>query len=144
MTSDELKQSISMREVVERYGITVNRKNMCCCPFHREKTPSLKIYADNFHCYGCGADGDIFRFVQDMDGVDFKTAFTTLGGTYKNMTAKEKRLVQMTRDRVKRHRESEKKNKEDFHNMLVQTIDKVNYSIAMMSHSLKSGVCHRT
>src|SRR5579864_4591893 len=30
-----------------------------CCPFHREKTPSFYVYADHYHCFGCGAHGDV-------------------------------------------------------------------------------------
>lgn len=82
MTSDELKQSISMREVVERYGIRIDRKGFCCCPFHKEKTPSMKIYKDSSHCFGCGRSDDIFSFVMGMEHCDFKTAFKNLGGTY--------------------------------------------------------------
>ena len=84
MTSDELKRSISMREVVEKYGIKVNGHGFCCCPFHKEKTASMKIYKDSYNCFGCGANGDIFSFVMRMEHCDFKTAFKSLGGTYKD------------------------------------------------------------
>ena len=46
----------------------------------------MKIYQDSFHCFGRGANGDIFSFVQLMDHVDFKTAFQSLGGTYEKPT----------------------------------------------------------
>lgn len=82
MTTEEIKQSLSMREVVERYGIRIDRKGFCCCPFHKEKTPSMKIYKDNSHCFGCGRSDDIFSFVMGMEHCDFKTAFKNLGGTY--------------------------------------------------------------
>ena len=83
MTSDELKQSVSMREVVERYGYHPNRAGFISCPFHSgDRTPSMKIYSKDFHCHACGANGDIFTFVQKMDNCDFKTAFYSLGGRY--------------------------------------------------------------
>lgn len=82
MTTNEIKQSVSMREVVERYGIRIDRKGFCCCPFHKEKTPSMKIYKDSSHCFGCGRSDDIFSFVMGMEHCDFKTAFKNLGGTY--------------------------------------------------------------
>lgn len=84
MTSDELRHNISMREVVEKYGIKVNNHGFCCCPFHKEKTASMKVYKDSYNCFGCGANGDIFSFVMGMDKCDFKTAFKSLGGTYKD------------------------------------------------------------
>lgn len=48
------------------------------CPFHSEKTPSFTVSKAEgtylFHCFGCGAGGDIFQFIQKMDGVNFKEA----------------------------------------------------------------------
>ena len=86
MTAEEIKSSMSMRDVAERYGTRIDRKGFCCCPFHREKTPSMKIYKDSYHCFGCGASGDIFSFVMGMEHCDFKTAFKNLGGTYEKKT----------------------------------------------------------
>ncbi len=82
MTKDEIKQSVSMRSVVERYGIPINRSGFCRCTFHSEKTASMKIYKDSFHCFGCGKSGDVFTFVQNAENCDFKTAFQILGGNY--------------------------------------------------------------
>ena len=76
-----------MRDIVEQYGFTPNRAGFIHCPFHKgDKGASLKVYQDSFHCFGCGANGDIFTFVQKMDSVDFKTAFQSLGGTYEKPT----------------------------------------------------------
>ena len=75
MTAEEIKSSMSMRDVAERYGTRIDRKGFCCCPFHVEKTPSMKIYKDSYHCFGCGTSGDIFSFVMGMEHCDFKTAF---------------------------------------------------------------------
>ena len=92
MTTDEIKQSVSMREVVERYGIRIDRKGFCCCPFHREKTPSMKIYKDSTHCFGCGRSDDIFSFVMGMENCDFKTAFKMFGGTYEEKSSYQQKL----------------------------------------------------
>lgn len=91
MTTDEIKQSISMREVVERYGIHIDRKGFCCCPFHKEKTASMKIYKDSSHCFGCGRSDDVFSFVQGMEHCDFKTAYRSLGGTYQQRTSNQRK-----------------------------------------------------
>ena len=54
------------------------------CPFHEERTPSfgiepvLKLY----HCFGCGAGGDVFGFVMETEGVDFATALETLADRF--------------------------------------------------------------
>lgn len=83
MTKDEVKQTYSMLDIVKRYGLEPNRAGFIHCPFHPgDRGASLKLYKDNFYCYGCGATGDIFKFVMLMDGVSFKDAFISLGGTY--------------------------------------------------------------
>ena len=94
MTTDEIKQSVSMQEIVERYGIRIDRKGFCCCPFHKEKTGSMKIYKSSYNCFGCGANGDIFSFVMGMEHCDFKTAYKALGGSYKQQTDRQRNLYQ--------------------------------------------------
>ena len=51
------------------------------CPLHREQTPSFYVDADKgvFHCFGCGVGGDVIRFVELIEGVDFKGALAILG-----------------------------------------------------------------
>lgn len=81
MTIDDIKEQYSMRDVVERYGFQVDRGGFINCPFHAgDNTASLKLYKDNFYCFGCHEHGDIFTFIQKMDDCDFKTAFKSLGG----------------------------------------------------------------
>lgn len=82
MTKEEIKQSYSMTDILNRYGLRPNRAGFICCPFHKEKTASLKIYPDSFYCFGCGLNGDIFTFVQKMEGISFVDAFKELGGTF--------------------------------------------------------------
>ena len=55
---EAVKQSVSAREAAEFYGIKVRRNGMACCPFHDDKNPSMKV-DQRFHCFGCGADGDV-------------------------------------------------------------------------------------
>ncbi len=46
------------------------------CPFHNDRTPSLQIYHDHYHCYACRAHGDLFDLVQKMKNVDFGGAIS--------------------------------------------------------------------
>ena len=53
-----VKQSVTTRQAAEHYGIHAGRNGMACCPFHHDKTPSMKLDR-RYHCFGCGADGDV-------------------------------------------------------------------------------------
>ncbi len=56
-----VKQSVTAREAAELYSIAVGRGGMACCPFHDDRHPSMKVDT-RFHCFGCGADGDVIDF----------------------------------------------------------------------------------
>ena len=119
MTVDEIKQTHSMKEIVEQYGLQINRSGFCNCPFHKgDHTASLKVYKDSYHCFGCGASGDIFTFIQQMDHCDFKTAFYSLGGTYeKPSTASRLAIYRLKKAKETRERkEARLKSKIDLNN----------------------------
>ncbi len=59
---ETVKQSITVREAAEMYGIEVRRNGMACCPFHDDKNPSMKLNEEYFYCFGCGATGDVIDF----------------------------------------------------------------------------------
>lgn len=109
MTVEEIKQQYTMTDVVNMYGFNQNRSDFIRCPFHSgDRTASLRIYKDSFHCFGCFANGDIFKFIQLMDDCDFKTAFYKLGGTYKQ----EKNFSDLRRlDKAKRESQKRKQQK---------------------------------
>lgn len=87
MTVEEIKNTYSMRDVVERYGFHPTRAGFIPCPFHEgDRQPSLKVYDRDFHCHACGTHGDIFTFVQMMDDLSFKEAYQSLGGVYEKPT----------------------------------------------------------
>ena len=67
-----IKDRLTMREVLERYGYTADRKGFICCPFHNEKTPSMRIYENDYHCLGCREHGDVITFVQKLFGLSFQ------------------------------------------------------------------------
>ena len=65
---------IGRRVKLERAG----RQWKACCPFHGEKTPSLYIWDDHYHCFGCGAHGDAVTFVMQSEGASFMEAVNRL------------------------------------------------------------------
>lgn len=105
MTSEDIKAMYSMCDIVTRYGLHINRNGFCHCPFHTgDRTPSLKIYERDYYCYACGANGDIFTFVQNMDNLTFKEVFKLLGGLYEEQSFSSKYKI----DQAKRKRAKQK------------------------------------
>lgn len=122
MTREELKQKYSMRDIVERYGFHPNRSGFIHCPFHNgDKGASMKIYAKDYHCFGCGANGDIFSFVQRMEHCDFKTAFMILGGSYGESSTQTKLArYHAEKEQIMRQKKAMKeKRKKELNNMLI-------------------------
>ena len=85
---NELKANNEITSVVSKY-VNLQRRGRtlwACCPFHFEKTPSFAINESEqyYHCFGCGASGDVIRFVSKIESVDFYDACKILAG-YANM-----------------------------------------------------------
>lgn len=74
---EAVKQSVTTRQAAERYGIRVERNEMCRCPFHEDKTPSMKLDR-RYYCFGCGATGDVIDFVSRLRGIGSKEAASLL------------------------------------------------------------------
>ncbi len=78
----EIKERLPIEEVVSRYvkldKSGINLKGLC--PFHGEKTPSFFVapHRGSFMCFGCGKKGDIFTFVQEIEGIEFFDALKLL------------------------------------------------------------------
>ena len=81
-TIDQIRQALDIADVIGSY-IQLKRTGhtaKALCPFHKEKTPSFHVNPARqaFHCFGCGAGGDVFKFVMLYDHVDFPTAVRML------------------------------------------------------------------
>jgi len=66
MEIPEIKQKLTIEEVLHHYVFKPNKHHQINCPFHEEKIPSLKIYpqTNTFNCFGCNANGDVIEFIQ--------------------------------------------------------------------------------
>ena len=60
---ESVKAAATARQAAEHYGLKIGQGNMACCPFHADRTPSMKLNEDYFYCFGCGAHGDVIDLV---------------------------------------------------------------------------------
>ncbi len=79
---ETIKERLSIDEVIGSY-VKLERSGQnfkARCPFHNEKTPSFYVSPNRggYYCFGCGAKGDIFTFVESFEGLDFKGALKVL------------------------------------------------------------------
>ncbi len=123
--SDEIqliKDKIDVAELVGEYiqlkPAGINKKGLC--PFHHEKTPSFMVNAERqfWHCFGCGKGGDIFSFIQEMEGLEFKEALKYLADRAGVVLASYRSEVDSSqRNRIK---DINKEAARFFHNFLVK------------------------
>jgi len=79
---EQIKERLSIVDVVSSY-IQIDQRGrqfVARCPFHQEKTGSFYVSPERntYHCFGCGKGGDIFSFVQDIEGISFKEVLPIL------------------------------------------------------------------
>ncbi len=63
---DEVKTRVPVPEAAQYYGYSPNRAGFISCPFHHERTPSLKLKPASWKCYGCGAGGSVIDFTAKL------------------------------------------------------------------------------
>jgi len=83
---DEIRAAADLVDVAGDY-VQLKRSGsryMALCPFHNEDTPSFSVDPDQnlYYCFGCGAGGDAFKFVQEIEGVGFLESVRILGERY--------------------------------------------------------------
>lgn len=66
---ESVKAAVPLRQAVKTYGLRVLRNGMTCCPFHKDRHPSMKLNEDYFFCFGCGASGDVIDFTTRLFGL---------------------------------------------------------------------------
>ncbi|MBN1622605.1 MAG: DNA primase [Endomicrobiales bacterium] len=83
-TIDKIRLSTDIVEIVREYIPTIKKAGRnwrALCPFHHEKTPSFMVSPEKgiFHCFGCHAGGDAFKFIMQIDNLTWPEAVKKLG-----------------------------------------------------------------
>ena len=66
---EAVKTTVAPRMAAEHFGLSVSRNGMVCCPFHDDRHPSMTLYEDHYHCFGCQANGDVIAFTSKLFGI---------------------------------------------------------------------------
>ena len=66
---DTLKARVTVPQAAAHYGVRIGQNGMCCCPFHPDKTPSMKINETYYYCFGCHTTGDVIDFTARLLGL---------------------------------------------------------------------------
>ena len=86
MEIPEIKSHLSIATVLQHYDITPDRNKQIRCPFHEDDTPSCRIYPETntFHCFGCGATGDVIEFIEKYEKCGKHSAITRAAALIEN------------------------------------------------------------
>lgn len=79
---EQIKTQLTPRCVAERYGLSIHRGDMTCCPFHSDKTPSMKLYSDHFYCFGCQKSVDAIDLAARLFGLSNSEAAKKLAADF--------------------------------------------------------------
>lgn len=111
---EAVKTTVAPRMAAEHFGLSVSRNGMVCCPFHDDRHPSMKLYEDHYHCFGCQANGDVIAFTSKLFGITpLEAAQKKYDKTYKELTAEnaelEKKLNSASRESIQKKLEIQRK-----------------------------------
>lgn len=86
MLKNDILNILTIKEIINYYGIKVNNNNMCKCPFgHKDNSPSMKIYekTNSFYCFSCHKSGDFIKIVQLLFNLNFQQAMEKINDDFK-------------------------------------------------------------
>lgn len=118
---DQILNILDMHTIISYYGIKSNR-DMCSCPFHKDKSPSMKIYDKSFYCFSCNKTGDIIQFVQYLFGLDFMKAMEKINFDFNLNLSKITNKEELKRLQLEYEKEKKRKEqlKQDYINKMVK------------------------
>lgn len=120
--TEELRNRLSITDVVGRCVPLVRKGKSywCCCPFHTEKTPSMKLDEEKqcYHCFGCGDHGDIISFTMKYNHVEFWEAIVFLADLAGLDLPSETRKSEKQKEKERKYSELLKVAEEEYHRRL--------------------------
>jgi len=122
LIAEEIKDLVTMEHIYMKYGFKPNRMGFISCPFHKEKTASLKAYKDNkkFKCFGCNENGSVIDFVSKLFNLNFGQTLERINYDFglnlpvgKRLSLREKaeldRAYKRMQEKAKKQKEEEEK-----------------------------------
>ena len=110
----QVKNSVDIVDVAERYGLSVNRHKKAICPFHVDTSPSLSFKDNRFTCFACGANGDVIDLICQLTNLDALGVVKELNTLYhlgfeldKALDSREAQRIQYEREQRAAFREWE-------------------------------------
>ena len=102
---EAVKSTVTPRMAAEHYGLTVSRNGMVCCPFHDDRHPSMKLYDDHYHCFGCQVTGDVIGLTAKLYSITPLEAAKKLSADFGIQAGKPSVLAKLNRYRTQAENE---------------------------------------
>lgn len=103
---ESVKAAATVRQAAEHYGLKIGQGNMVCCPFHADRTPSMKLNEEYFYCFGCGASGDVIDLAARLFGLSGYDAAKKLAADFGIVEQKPSVLRKLKRSKSQAELES--------------------------------------
>ena len=115
--ANEIKQRLTMPQILEYYGFTINRAKRIPCPMHNGTDENCGVKEHYIHCFVCGESADAIKFVQVYFGLDFQSAISKLNddfclGLPIGQRIDRRKQIEMGRIAFERKRKAEQHQKE--------------------------------
>lgn len=121
---DYILNNVSMKDVLYRYGIKLN-KDMFSCPFHKDRKPSAKAYENSFYCFSCNRHGDLIKFVEYYYNLSFKEAMQKINEDFNLGLDSNTKIDYNKINKIKLEREYKEKQKQKLMKEYCKLCDKL-------------------
>ena len=109
---EEILTVLNMKNILDKYGIKT-KKYMCNCPFHKDNSPSMRVYDKSFYCFSCNRTGDLIEFVKQYFNLNFQEAMEKINYDF-NLGLKTKNRISKKRlKEIQKEQELKKKKEEE-------------------------------